>query len=319
MAELQPAHYTQGACHTARGDRMVLSSLAGPGVKSLNGGGDLQVTAGSGMAVNVATGSAFVEGSSVARQGLYHVVNDSTTALTLTPSNPTNPRNDLIIARVKDSAYAGALNEWKLEVVTGTPAPSPSDPAVPASSLVLARVRVNAGAVTPSVITDLRKEFVTDPNSGLSTARPGSPVPGTILWETDTSRLVIWTGSAWVTVYDAARSAQTTTGSGTLGTSFINIATVTVPAGNWLIVGKGTFEWSVAATGPTCTAEIYNGASSVDSVRGRLQTMNGLTPFAVAVTVSPAVSTTYALRAKTDTLSGTQLVTDGRITAAPIP
>lgn len=319
MAELQPAHYTQGACHTARGDRMVLSSLAGPGVKSLNSGGDLQVTNGAGMTVNVATGSAFVEGSSVARQGLYHVVNDSTTALTLTPSNPTNPRNDLIIARVKDSAYAGALDEWKLEVVTGTPAPSPSDPAVPASSLVLARVRVNAGAVTPSVITDLRKEFVTDPNAGLSTARPTSPVPGTILWETDTSRLVIWTGSAWVTIYDAARSAQTATGSGNLTTSFAGFGAVTVPAGNWLIIAKGSSEWSIASGPIRHIYRIYNGAIEIDSVSILLPSLNGSVPFSMAAPVSISSSTTYTLQAKTDSISGTQVVVSGRITAAPIP
>lgn len=164
MAEIQPPHFLQEGCHTALGDRQVNSSyVCAEGVAfGANGGGDLEVVDGpSGMQVAVSSGNAFIQGDTVGWQGMYHVSNDANVNLTLAAADPTDPRRDLIIAQVKDSTYSGALDEWELMVVTGTPSPSPSTPATPASALALAYVTVAAGAtsITASDITDLRAAY----------------------------------------------------------------------------------------------------------------------------------------------------------------
>lgn len=86
--------------------------------------GDLMVTqraAGANMSVDVAAGSAWVKGTSSARQGIYNVYNDATVNLALVSANPTNPRVDQIILRVYDSSDGGSAQDLgAVEVVTGT-------------------------------------------------------------------------------------------------------------------------------------------------------------------------------------------------------
>lgn len=111
------------------------------------------------MSVNVAAGAGFVAGTtSPLTQGVYHMFSDSVVNKPLAASNATNPRIDLIVARVQDSFYAGTVDAWDLVVVTGSPAATPVAPAVPASSLVLAEVLVDAAvtSVDNSKITDRR-------------------------------------------------------------------------------------------------------------------------------------------------------------------
>lgn len=77
-----------------------------------------------------------------------------------TPADPTNPRNDLIIAQQSDTFYGDANSDFVVKQVVGTPAGSPADPAVTGSPdyITLARVRVDANATTivSGKITDLR-------------------------------------------------------------------------------------------------------------------------------------------------------------------
>ncbi|MHB8671815.1 MAG: hypothetical protein ACYDAD_14855, partial [Acidimicrobiales bacterium] len=128
------------------------------------GGGDLAVTANGtpNMSVNVAAGEIWIPGSITTRQGLYYGLNDASVNLTITPSDPTNPRNDLVVATVQDAQYAGATNTWLLQVIAGTPAGTPLDPTVPANSYKLARVVVaaNAASIVSGNITDLRSAIV---------------------------------------------------------------------------------------------------------------------------------------------------------------
>jgi hypothetical protein len=127
------------------------------------GFGDLKVTQNGSpnMSVNIAAGTALIRGTQSALQGVYSVANDATDNVTIAASNPTNPRRDLIIAQVRDNAFdAGGINDFRITVVTGTPAASPVDPSLTSfpNALVLARVTV-AAAVTSIVngnITDLR-------------------------------------------------------------------------------------------------------------------------------------------------------------------
>lgn len=85
--------------------------------------GDLKVTPGTGLNLQVATGNAFVQGDSVANQGLYGVyVGTAITDLTVPAADVTNPRLDQAVLEIRDDAHdASGLNLARLRVVTGTP------------------------------------------------------------------------------------------------------------------------------------------------------------------------------------------------------
>lgn len=111
------------------------------------------------MSVNVAAGQAVIDGSeNTVLQGSYIVTNDAVVNKAVAASDPTNPRNDLVIAKVQDALYSGGTTAWSIAVVTGTPAGSPVDPAIPNNAIPLARVRVDATVTTivNAKITDLR-------------------------------------------------------------------------------------------------------------------------------------------------------------------
>lgn len=161
MAEIQDPAYLENGSHTAQNDRLVLQSLVAK--EGIVGAGALAVTEKSGtpnMSVDVAAGAAFIAGELGAAPGTYHVYNDAVKNLAISAADATNPRKDLVVARVYDSFYSGATNSWALEVVTGTPAASPAEPTVPDNCYVLALVDVAAGAtsITNANITDRRKE-----------------------------------------------------------------------------------------------------------------------------------------------------------------
>ncbi len=113
-----------------------------------------------GMGVKVAVGLALITGTVSAEQGPHSVYHEADEDVSLAASDPTNARDDLIIAQVRDDDYSGSERDCRLTVVTGTPASSPSDPSLAdyPNALVLARVRVDAGAtsITNAKITDLR-------------------------------------------------------------------------------------------------------------------------------------------------------------------
>jgi hypothetical protein len=161
MAEVNPAQYLQQRTdHTAQGDRLAISNIVGtPGVC---GGAELKVTANGtpNMTVHVASGGALIMGTENANQGVYSVYNDNDVVLTVVTADPTNPRIDLVVARVKDAFYSGATNAWDLEIVKGTAAVSPSPPALPNNSYQLASLAVAAGTttITNGNITDSRAQ-----------------------------------------------------------------------------------------------------------------------------------------------------------------
>lgn len=99
-------------------------SIFQPGVFAA---GDLKVTAGSGLTVDVASGIGFVRGSNITDQGNYRVRNDATknsSAFDVAgiPSNSSGfPRIDQVIARLLDQTHdSSGLRKWRLEYVAGT-------------------------------------------------------------------------------------------------------------------------------------------------------------------------------------------------------
>ncbi len=152
------------------------------------GTGELAVaqTATPSMAVTVAAGRAVVTGTHAATQGSYFVDNDAPVTVTLDTADPTHPRIDLVVVRVRDSDYAGSTDEAAVEAVTGTPAASPVAPAAPATSLVLAEVTVGAGAVTVTTANLTNRRTVISGAGavdGLLTLT--SADPGLVLSDTD--------------------------------------------------------------------------------------------------------------------------------------
>jgi len=106
----------------------------------------LNVTAGTGLAVNIAVGSAYIRG--------YLYKNDATLNKTLTVADATLNRIDRVVLQFDE------VNKWiKIIIKSGGYASSPSPPSLTDTTttkeLSLAQVRVNAASTTP-IITDER-------------------------------------------------------------------------------------------------------------------------------------------------------------------
>lgn len=153
-----PPSWLQNGSHPAENDRLTTQGLwRTTGILSAT---DLAVTQNSptGMSVLVASGWANIVGNFQTNMGAYQAYNDASTALTITPSNPSNPRIDLVCITVSDAFYTGSLNTVAFNVVAGTPAVSPVVPSTPTNSIALARIAVGAGvtSIVNANITDVR-------------------------------------------------------------------------------------------------------------------------------------------------------------------
>jgi len=196
----------QGGSHPAENDRLFISGLVRQ--QGISGETDLQVTQNTtpNMSVLVAAGDCFIAGTENANQGTYHGVNDAAVNLVVTGADPSNPRLDLVVARIRDSFYSGAFNDFTLQVVTGIAAASPVAPTAPANSITLARIQIPALAtsIANANITDLRTKagLWSGTTVCTSSTRPASPYTGQLIFETDTGKVQKWSGSAWVELLD---------------------------------------------------------------------------------------------------------------------
>jgi len=170
--------WLQNLDYPARIDRIAYDSIWTEGIIRAT---DLAVTeSGSpGMDVQIAAGTAVIQGDDQVEQGKYLVRSDSTTTgVTIGTAPGSGQRNDLVVLKVRDSnAGVGSDDDAIFQVIAGTPSGSPVDPAVPDSAIVLARVRVPAatGSITNSLIDDLRVEangtFNTVPDNSVTSAK----------------------------------------------------------------------------------------------------------------------------------------------------
>lgn len=165
MSMESPGAFNQASSYSAEQTRRAIFSPYArtaantPGI--LVGGilsaSDMQLSApGSGLSVNISTGEAIVGGTEGGTQGGYYARNASTTNLTISTANPTNPRIDTVCVTIADAGYTEPTgvsgNAAVLQVVTGTPTAGATlsnlngKAALPGSSLLLGYVLVPAAA-----------------------------------------------------------------------------------------------------------------------------------------------------------------------------
>lgn len=141
---LQPPSYCESdECYTPQQDRLLWRSvICQEGPKAL---ADLVVTAGTGMNVDISPGAAFIQGDSVADEGMYWVQSTATETRAIAPADLADPRIDIVVARVTSDCT------WAIQVITGTPSPTPVAPSVPPSAVWLGQVAVPAAATSVTV------------------------------------------------------------------------------------------------------------------------------------------------------------------------
>lgn len=157
--------YLQNLTYSARQDRFLIDYTYTEGVTDVQAG-ELAVTqraAGAAMSVDVAAGTAVIDGDDADLQGAYLVRVTAPESVTIPAPPGANSRIDLVVLRVNDSATTGgdpAQDGGRLEVVVGTAAAVPVAPAVPDTALVLAEVTVAAGvgSITNANIADRRTQ-----------------------------------------------------------------------------------------------------------------------------------------------------------------
>jgi hypothetical protein len=213
------------------------------------------------MTVNVAAGGCFIRGTASLNQGAYHLWNDATVNLAISPADATNPRRDLVIAVVRDAAYSGASNDARLIVVTGTPAASPVDPSLAShpNALVLARITVAAGdtAINTADITDLRPiadqrgKIPTFNTSALATTAIPSPVDGQAYYlnlNTDQEGPYFFNGTnyrrPWNLPWGAVSSQVSVAGAGFVST----VETVIYSGPSTTFVANRRYRWTFQVT-----------------------------------------------------------------------
>lgn len=224
----------------------------------------------------VDAGSAAVQGTTSATQGVYVGTNDAQITLAYLATYPAdaNPRKDLIVARIADDDYAGASNAFTIEVVKGTASGSPVDPTVPASSLVLARVNLPASATTvaDAVIDDLRPYTVA--RGGIlpigSGAVPSGPFIGECVYDAS-GRLRVWDGAQWNSPRPSivgVSSAVTADPTATSGTTQKTLASVSVTADgvNQIEVAFTWYGVKFSVAGDRFDVQLYMDSTQVGAV-----------------------------------------------------
>jgi len=264
MALRTPPSWLQNGSHPAENDRLSMQALwATTGIIGVN---SLEVTENSpaGMSVLVDTGWAAIVGTTQANMGVYTVYNDASTALTVTTSDPTNPRIDRVVVTIQDAFYSGAFNDVIFQVIAGTPAGSPVAPAIPANSISLATIAVGA------TVTQINTANITDTRTLVTTNIPETG---------DISAVVAGTGLS---------------GGGTTGSVTLNIDTaVTADLTTAQIFTNKTLTAPIINVG--INAQTGTTYTPVLSDNGKVVTLTNASP--ITFTVPTNVSVAYAVGA----------------------
>jgi hypothetical protein len=296
-----PLFQTVDSVYTGADLGLPYSDLIAEGVV---GSGDLAVSergAGANMSVDVAAGVAWIKGDDAASQPTYRAYNDGVVNLAVDAADGSNDRIDLVIAEVRDSAFSGVSTDWRLRIVTGTPAGSPSAPATPNNAIVLAQILV------PTSTSDIEDGDITDlrPRAGIGslsvptlTALPSSPYDGQVIdYLADATNGVVWrlkyraasaSSYKWEYVGGPPLTAEVATQQSTTSTSYADLSTVgpTVTAalaGDYMVTisasvqaasaqnAKMSYAIGASAAGDADSINSYGSASVVEASDARTQ------------------------------------------------
>jgi hypothetical protein len=275
----------------------------------------------------VDAGSVVIQGSTSGTQGVYVGVNDAQITLSYLGVYPadSNPRKDLIVARIKDDDYEGVGNGFSVEVIKGTASGSPVDPAVPASCVVLARVNLPASATTvaDAVIDDLRTFTVA--RGGIlpiyGAAPPSAPYIGQTVFDSS-GRLLIWDGAAWNTPRPGiipASSLVTADPGATSGTTPLTLAALTVIADgiHQIEIDFGWYGANLSADGDRFDVALFLGGTQVGAATVRAAGAGFVAGTPVKALVGPAAGS-YTVSAKITRVSGSGTADVFASSAAPM-
>lgn len=211
MAVINPPMWMQAGSYPARNDRLALTALlcypgfaadeATPmrirqGVKPSYTNYQMKVRAAAtpNMTVIVSAGFAFIDQHDTGGVGTYVCVNDADVVLTVQPAGGAGQfRKDTVVASAYDAEYAGAVSEWRLEIIQGPYAASAGATVrgtLPANAQILADLAIGPSqtSVAAANITDVRNYTVAA--GGIlpvaSNAAPPRLHPGQVLYLTDT-------------------------------------------------------------------------------------------------------------------------------------
>lgn len=152
--------WQQNPDYPARYDRQLIKKVFGD-TELVIGATGLVVSqrgAGANVSVDIAVGTAIVQGDDQADQGMYLVYIDAVTNLVMPAVPGSNKRIDLVSIRINDPNAGGPAGDNATLVVTqGVVSATPVAPAAPTSAVVLAQVLRTVGdsAVLTAQITDV--------------------------------------------------------------------------------------------------------------------------------------------------------------------
>jgi hypothetical protein len=135
--QAQSAPFVSGG--VLSGPELAVTPQSTPNMTVILGAGRAQVP---GTSVSPPSGLAFTT------QAMYHTLNDAPLTLTVSTSDPTNPRIDAVYLQVQDSYYSGASNMAVAGIAVGAPAVTPVAPSIPSNAVLLAYIAVAANATT---------------------------------------------------------------------------------------------------------------------------------------------------------------------------
>ncbi|MEV7422877.1 hypothetical protein [Streptomyces sp. NPDC091212] len=189
--------------YTAQQFRQALAALLSPGASGLRvqpgvrPGPGLDVTV-SGSTITITAGVCVAQGGSSTVQGPYLLHSDASVTRTLTAANATNPRIDLVYARVRDTdADASGARDGDIIYLAGAAAASPAAPTpTDATYTVLATIAVpRSGNGNPAVSYASRAYTAAVGGITVGAVAPPSPHLGQQWDSGDGPRR--WDGTQW--------------------------------------------------------------------------------------------------------------------------
>lgn len=334
-----PINASSGApAYSSQLFRQALTALLNPGngylavQPGVRPGPGLSVTV-SGTTITVNAGVGIVQGGSSTVQGPYMLYSDGTVTKTLTAADGTNPRVDMVYARIRDTdADASGFRDGDIIYLAGTAAaspvaPTPTDP----SYIVLATISVpKSGGGSAAVSTSARAYTAAAGGVTVGSVAPPNPYTGQ-LWDSgDGTRR--WNGTAWsYLVYEPASNAQAASPPFTTTAAYVDFLTaswaplaVTVPPSGMVRVTIGADITNTNTSTATCHAtwrasgattlaagpdhNLTVSGSRIAGSRSRLIT--GATPGAT-LTITPQWNISSGN-------SGTAAITGGTLEVAPV-